>query len=171
MEAARPVDAENAPTGLCKTADGFAQLPHASPSYPFRRTTKTGTPQNHRSPTHRFCGGGPKGNQIADLDPERLVTRVTSLTANQKLESLSGQNRRNVTAAPAVLLTYEPGTKMTVVNVFVQNQYVRLDLNDAFNTGGPNTTALLVEWSKRLSREFTERPAVEELIQKFLTAE
>jgi hypothetical protein len=30
MEAARPVDAENAPTGLCKTADGFAQLPHAS---------------------------------------------------------------------------------------------------------------------------------------------
>ena len=24
------MDAENAPTGLCKTADGFAQLPHAS---------------------------------------------------------------------------------------------------------------------------------------------
>ena len=30
VEAARPVDAKNAPTGLCKTADGFAQLPHAS---------------------------------------------------------------------------------------------------------------------------------------------
>jgi hypothetical protein len=27
VEAARPVDAENALTGLCKTADGFAQLP------------------------------------------------------------------------------------------------------------------------------------------------
>jgi hypothetical protein len=39
VEAARPVDAKNAPTGLCKTADGFAQLPHASSSCPFRRTT------------------------------------------------------------------------------------------------------------------------------------
>jgi hypothetical protein len=28
------VDAENAPTGLCQTADGFAQLPHASLSGP-----------------------------------------------------------------------------------------------------------------------------------------
>jgi hypothetical protein len=27
------VDAKSAPTGLCKTADGFAQLPHASSSY------------------------------------------------------------------------------------------------------------------------------------------
>jgi hypothetical protein len=39
------MDAENAPTGLCKTADGFARLPHASSSCPVRSTTKTRTPR------------------------------------------------------------------------------------------------------------------------------
>ena len=110
----------------------------------------------------------PKGNEIADSDPERLLTRVTALTANQKLESLAGDNRRNVTASPAVLLSYKPGERMIVDDVFMQNQWVRLDLNDEFHKGGPHTTSLLIEWPKRVSKEFTERQAIEELIQKFL---
>lgn len=44
VEAARPVDAENAPTGLCKTADGFAQLPHASSSRPFQKNEEDQNP-------------------------------------------------------------------------------------------------------------------------------
>lgn len=109
----------------------------------------------------------PSGVRIAD--PDRLIARVTAATANQKLESFSGANKRNVTAAQAVLLTYKPGTRMTVADLYMRDQWVRLDLDDDFYTKGPHTTALLVEWSQRIKKEFEERAAVEKLIAKFLS--
>jgi hypothetical protein len=59
VEAARPVDAENAPTGLCKTEDGFAQLPQRLINrVPSKERRNPRILPNHWSPTHRFCGGG-----------------------------------------------------------------------------------------------------------------
>lgn len=111
----------------------------------------------------------PSGTPIADSDPDRLVARVTAATANQKLESYTGSNQRNVTTAPATLLRYDPGTQMKVAEVIVRDRWVRLDLDDMFHMGGPHTTSLLVEWPQRLSRDFSEQPAIEELIRGFLT--
>jgi hypothetical protein len=76
VEAARPVDAQNAPTGLCKTADGFAQLPHASSG--LLSQTKP-TNQNLSvcwSATHRFCGGGRMTLGFNTIRGQRLGSRL-----------------------------------------------------------------------------------------------
>jgi len=57
VEAARPMDAQNASTGLCKTADGFAQLPPAFPLFLVHARPKRTPPVSVVS-SHRFCGGG-----------------------------------------------------------------------------------------------------------------
>ncbi len=46
VEAASPVDAQNAPTGLCKTADGFAQLPQRLIAIPSGRTKTQNRPES-----------------------------------------------------------------------------------------------------------------------------
>ena len=60
---------------------------------------------------------------------------------------------------------------MTVADVYIRDQWIRLDLNDDFYTQGPNTTSLLLEWPQKLSKEFGERTAVEEFFAKFVTVQ
>lgn len=105
--------------------------------------------------------------QLADSSPERLVEKISAFTENQRVRGLSGRTQ-NVTAAPARLLTYEAGTRLTLTEVVFTSRWIRFDLHDQFSDRrGPATTYLLVEWEKNFSRQFDERSDVESLLEEF----
>jgi hypothetical protein len=70
---------------------------------------------------------------------------------------------------PVMLARYERGVELVVRAAQVNRDTVRLKLSLQANSDDDVATGLTIQWPAPLSKSFTERGDVEDLIQQFLT--
>ena len=108
--------------------------------------------------------GRQKEDDVADLDPQRLVDKVRTM---YQPDSLDLRSYRKV--EPHLLYRYDPGAELTVSKASVERDFVRLLLVDRkTDFGDEPATSLTVRWPTPFSRSFAERDAVEGLILQYL---
>jgi hypothetical protein len=69
---------------------------------------------------------------------------------------------------PVLVERYEPGGELLVRAARVERDVVRLELAKTAGTDDEGVTSLTVKWPLILSKSFSERGNVEDLIQQFL---
>jgi len=100
-------------------------------------------------------------SDVVQKDPQQVVTAVNSA---YEPDSLDLRSYRKLEAV--AINRFEPGIEFIVVAVRVESDQVRVDFGP--NGGGAAVTGITIKWPVPLSKTFTERTNVEELIQRFV---
>jgi hypothetical protein len=104
-------------------------------------------------------------NDVVGRDPQRIVDAVA---VEYQPDSLDARPYRRI--EPLLLSRYDPGVELLVKNVRFDRDSVRLTFA---RPGGPESsddtaTSLTVKWPAPLSKSFSERDLVEDLIRRFV---
>ena len=109
--------------------------------------------------------GRRKVGDIVEHDLQRIAPSVTSAYQKGKVF----EEGFNQIIEPVMLARYDPGTELVVRRVHVLLDRVRIELATPEDPEQEVATALTVQWPAPLSKPFTERSNVEELIFRFLS--
>jgi hypothetical protein len=111
----------------------------------------------------RFVGRR-RVDDVTEHDVQRIPHSVKLAYRKDKLLD-EGVNQ---VIDPVMLARYEPGTELIVRAARVNLETVRLELSLPTDSDNDLETCLTIEWAAPLSKSFSERGNVEELIQQFL---
>jgi hypothetical protein len=116
------------------------------------------------SPTSKHLQfDGRQGREtVTASDPAQLVKAVSTAYQGDNLEIRSYRK-----IEPLAVEQFVPGAELVVSDVQVERDVVTLELEPA--DGGKDTsTSLRVKWPLPLSPSFSERPHLEELLQRYI---
>jgi len=113
---------------------------------------------------YRF--GGRQGEaEIVDRDPNQLVAMVTTRYKRAKHLDIGAVSM----VEPVMLVRYSSGDELVVKSVHTDRESVRFVLHKSESgTQSDPATSLTVQWPTVLSKEFTERTLIEELVLQFV---
>jgi hypothetical protein len=109
--------------------------------------------------------GRQRVDDVAERDVQRIAEAVkVAYVKDQMLGEGSVQ-----AIDPVMLARYDPGTELVVRAARLKLDAVRIELSLATDPDSELATSLTVQWPAPLSKSFSERVDVEDLIQQFLT--
>ena len=100
-------------------------------------------------------------DDVVQKDPQQVIAAVNLA---YEADSLDLRSYRKLEAV--AINRFDPGIELVVVAVRVDSDQVRVDLAGA--GGGDAVTGIRIKWPVPLSKAFSERVPVEELIQRFV---
>jgi hypothetical protein len=109
--------------------------------------------------------GRSRVDAIMEHDVQKIAESVTLAYAKDKLLG-EGTNQQ---IEPVTLTRYDRGFELVVTGAEVNRETIRLKLSLPGDGDDDVATGLTVQWPLPLSKTFSERSEVEDLIQQFLT--
>jgi hypothetical protein len=106
-------------------------------------------------------------DDVVEHDVQKISEAVTRAYVKDNLIN-EGWNQQ---IEPVMLTRYDSGVELVVRAAQVNRDTIRLTLSLPADGDDDVATALTVQWPAPLSKSFSERGAVEDLIQEFLTLE
>ena len=113
---------------------------------------------------YRFFGRQGEA-EIVDRDPNQLVAMVTTRYKRAKHLEIGAVSM----VEPVMLVQYSSGDELVVQSVHTDRESVRFVLHKSESGAESDpATSLTVQWPTALSKEFTERTLIEELVLQFV---
>jgi hypothetical protein len=109
------------------------------------------------------------GRHRVDDVTEHDVQRIAESVKSAYLKSKVLEEGTNQVIDPVMVARYDRGTELIVRAAHVNRETVRLELSLPADTENDLATTLTIQWPTPLSKSFSERGDVEDLIQQFLT--
>ena len=111
---------------------------------------------------YQFDGRQSK-EDIRSADPQSLAASILTMYVSDALDV-----REYHKVEPLLVTIYEPGVELIVSTVQIDRERLRLTFSDPRVAEPQTATSLLVQWPAPFSRGFTERPAIEAIILKYI---
>jgi len=111
---------------------------------------------------YQFDGRQSK-DDLRSTDPQRVVDAIHSEYGRDAIDV-----RSYAKVEPIVLTVYEPGVELVVSHVRIDRDRLRLFFIDPRTPEAAPATTLTIQWPTPFTRAFSERQAVETVIQQYI---
>jgi len=111
---------------------------------------------------YQFDGRQSK-DDLRSTDPQRVVDAIHGEYGRDAIDV-----RSYAKVEPIVLTVYEPGVELVVSHVRVDRDRLRLFFIDPRTPEAAPATTLTIQWPTPFTRAFSERKAVETVIQQYI---